>query len=607
MDNLESSKLKLLEQIQSERQRLSELIEKEDEELKFLSTIWESSELDPIRLVAQTDSTDMITAIVLADEYRKENMQYIQKLVSKNRALYEMADSRKIRSVLALFDDLKEHELYDCLKTNTAPSAKKISSSAGFIIGIKTYFKVIGVKNIDIYSFMQSLDTLPAYIDALLCINLAKDIFNEKRKLLEKIDREAKKTAKKLGIPHDDIKKKFDVSNAKKIIYNARSYYDRLKQNSNSTKRAYRRELVVYEALEENINKNLSNGEIKNIKDLLFRISNPDVKLELLKIIYLHNQQIYATLIEEYQRLSSDPSSRYQSLLDKYGISPENYQLSSLMTNSLDDLDNMLQELRKLDITDPSLIIKIIQSSNLATVKEISAYVSKRFITTDLIKNNINIFNQNSREYKNVAATLAFFSEEGINPHYLRSNQELFLVATERIKQNIKILKDYNLISFMKTGMDCRFLTNSKLENGIDTLLELGYESSLEEDLSLLSYQENFLRLRILKELNIPLTSVEELKEVLSTEKFLIPDDQISTYLYNAVLYQVPKMPQEQQTVVPSTILRPYLRTERTYEIDGIYISKNKVVRNLNNQDIPISMEKFIYGVVSGSILSDEE
>lgn len=611
MDNLELSKLKLLEQIKSEKQRLSQLIEKEDEELKFLSTIWESPELDFIKLVAQTDPTDMITAIVLADEHRRENIQYIQEIISKNRTLYETTDSRKIRSLLSTLADLKEYDLYDVLKTNTSPPTKNISHATTFALGMKLIFRLTGIKNIDIHSFMQAIDTLPAYIDALLCISTAKDIMQTKSREAEKIEKESQRIIEKLGLSNGDIKRKFDLNDTKRIIYNARSYYDKLKQNSNSEKRAYRRELAVYETLNENVNKILSTGEIKNIKDLLFRISNPKVRFELLKMIYFHNQEIYESLIEEYQSLSFEPSSKYQSLLDRYGILPNTYQVASVMNNSLTDVEEMLRHIVSLGITIPNEILSIIQRSTLTVIKFLTIQVSRGFIDPELLKNNMNVFFENSSEHTNLIENLAYFKENGLNPQYLKSNQELFLLPNENLKRNFNVLTDYNLLSSMKSGINCSFLSSQSLESGIDTILELGYEEFLVQNLSLLNYQSRFKRLIVLKELNIPVTSIEELESVLTTDKFLITDEDIDAYIYNAAPYCCPtvelSIQSEQGKDISTEFFDSFSSTERTYNIGDIIISKNRVHRNLITVANPTNRNSLMYAIIHNAILSDEE
>lgn len=605
MDNFNSEKQVLIDAIAEEKKHLQATLEKENEELSFLSKIWEVPELEQIKLVANTDSVDMLTAILLADDHRTTSLSEIKELLEKNRDLYETIDSKQTRALIYSFADLDENDLYDYFKESITPGNKKITIAKAASVAFKLILKMSGVRNIDLYPFMESIDKFPGYLDALLCIKTAQDVTKTKRSLRTEIDKAARRTMKQIGLPEEDARKNFNTNTARKIILTARNYYDRIKQTSLSEKRALRRELAAYETLEESLDKLFNHDEIKNINDLLFRVSSPTVRLELMKLIYLHNKGIYDCLKEEYQKVSSDPSSAYQSLLDKYGISPDLYQTSDVMINPLEELAIMLQSLKELDITDANSVLEIIENSNLSTIRNIATQVSKGFISTELLKNNLTLFTPDSVEYKNFVGNLEFFIEEGINPHYLRVNQELFLSTPTTIKTNIRILEEYNLLSSMKTGSNCHFLAGEELAIGIDTLLELGYEASLVEDLSLLNYQHNFPRLQVLKALNIPVSSLEELKTVLSADRFLVPDDTIDTYLYNAASFQTTRVTETK--IVPSTMFALFDKTERTYDINGIIVSKNKVKRNINVPDEEVSSSKLIEAIVSNSILSDEE
>lgn len=605
MDSFNNKKQALIAAIEEEKLRLEKELTQEDETLVFLRNIWDTSETDQIKLAANTDIIDMLTAIILSDEKRTESISEIRELLEQNRHLYEHIDSKETRALIFTFADLDAHGLYDEFKQAVTPGNKRLSAAKGASIGLKVILRLAGIRKINLYPFMQSIDKYSNYLDGLLCIKIAQDYQKTKSRTKHVIDTSTRRLMDQLGLPEEDVKKDFDLNTTRKIIFQARNYYDRIKQATLNEKRAYRRELVAYETLEEGLDKLLKQGEIKNVTDLLFRISSPTVRIELLKLIYLHNKEIYDELSSEYQKLSSEPSSTYQSLLDKYGISPDLYNITEIMTNSPDELSLMLQSLKELDITDTNIVLELIKHSNPSTIETISTQVSKGIIGSELLKNNISLFLPDSKEYQNFTTNLEFFAEEGFNPHYLRANQELFLLSSDKIKTNIKVLEEYNLLASMKTGIDCRFLVNEELSLGIDTLLELGYEEALVEDLSLLSYQHNFKRLQVLRALNIPVTSVEELKTVLASEKFLVPDDDINTYLYNAVLHQKLCLIEEQ--VIPSTVLAPYEKTTRTYDINGILISKNKVKKSISAIYEETSTTKLLSALVSNSVLSDEE
>ena len=130
------------------------------------------------------------------------------------------------------------------------------------------------------------------------------------------------------------------------------------------------------------------------------------------------------------------------------------------------------------------------------------------------------------------------------------------------------------------------------------------------EKLELLNYKDNFNRLRLLKALNIPVSSTEELEQILTTDKFFVPDHAIDDYVYNAVLYKLPKPISEQPSkrTLDLSRLSQYQTSERAYTIGGVIISKNKVESNIAaSKQFRKPSDRLLYGILAGSTLTDQE
>ena len=253
MDNFNNRKETLTKAIEAERKRLEQELEKENEELSFLTKIWDTTETDYLKIVASTDIADMLCAIILSDEKRKGTLSEIKTLLEENRRLHENIDCRETRNLIFAFVDLETHHLYDLLKEVAAPGYKKSFVDKSGLIGIKLVLKLSGIRKINLYPFMQARDLYPNYLDALLCIKTIKNHLKVKNNMRDPIDKSTRRLLDQMGLKEEDAKKDFDMSTTKRIIFQARSYYDQLKQKSISEKRAYRRELVAYETLEENL------------------------------------------------------------------------------------------------------------------------------------------------------------------------------------------------------------------------------------------------------------------------------------------------------------------------------------------------------------------
>lgn len=372
------------------------------------------------------------------------------------------------------------------------------------------------------------------------------------------------------------------------------------------------RNKAAYETLETELYKAIQNGEITNIKNLLKRVPSEAIRLEVLKLVYKHNQEIYNELANEYQILSANDASHYQMLLAKYGISPDCYEVGTVMENSIDDLERMLEIISKLQITAPSQLLSIIQNSNLETIENIHGLAERGIITANLLIDHQNLFNPSSEEYENFMRNLNLISKKKLNPHYFTASEEVLMLPAQVFTTNLSVLEDYSLLPNIKTGMNLSFLNGEDIATGIDTLLELGYEKNLEECLELLNYKNKFDRLKVLKELNIPVTDTQALIEVLTTDKFYIPDSEIPNYIYNAAAYHMPKniveVEEPKKKVADVTRLSAFSNTERTYSFNGVLISKNKVHRNLSHVLATGNpTERIIYGVLKDATLSEQE
>lgn len=597
MNNLEIKKQELLQLIEQEKTHLAFLLNVTNDELEFLNNVWASNEVDLIKLASKVSSTDMIIAIALADPKRKKSFSYIYRTISNNRKFLEETDELKLREVLDAFLDLDNYDVYDEVKEAVKPNRKPNIHLSAVRLGFSLVLKLSRVKNIDVYSFMEGLENIPSYIDAMLCTKAIAEIYHSKSKVSEDIDGQISNMKELLGLSESLVKKEFNLPAIRKVIYDARSYYDKEKQNDLSRKRALKRELNAYLVLEENLSNLKATDEIKDIKPLLFRITSEKIRLNLLKIIYLHNQEIYKDLEEQYQALLANPQNIYQALLDNYGLSIAESDLQNIMAKPIEDVKEEIKLLKELALP-PEDCITILKNSNLAMVRDILGQIGKGILDQATIAKNLDIFNPQSTTYKNFKLNMDFFLEKGLNPRAIQASQELFFQNPSQLKENINILREYCLLKELKTGTNCQFLSSKNLSEAIDCLLELGCEDNLVEDLSLLNYKENFMRLALLKKLNVPLSSTEEIKDILQAKSFLMDDNKIELYIYNAIFHtkDIPEI------VLSLEELEKYSKTSRVYKIGDALISKNKVKRNYNQ-----SNNNIITCITSESILSDEE
>ena len=605
----------LLKLIAQEKVKLSSPVQYKEEELALLSSFLETEETDLIKVVHNTDSDIVVRAVLLANNGSSFTLDEINRLTEKNKQINDLDPEYTLKIIREInkIKSLKMLERIKALVRKEEYSEEEISTPEYSIMkNIQDILLSANCSEYDLESLLSLSTSKSDYFRiALPIVQLTKKMYQPITRLRIRQDDDG--TVKVTQQQIDTRTKYININGsgmvAERAMQNSllrvKAYYEKLKSEKRAIERNKEKELQALENLEKQLPLILKeNQEITTIKDLLNRITSKEIRLNALRIVYLHNKSIYEELFKEYKKLSSNKKSKYKRLLNDYDINVKEETISYIMLNSLEDVKTILSTLTKLGITNPNTLLNTLTRTNLNTINNILTQINKGIISKELVINNPSLLCFTSIEYKNFTENLNYLQEKNLNPHYFRSNQSLLLENSKTIKASFEILENYDLLLSLKTGIDCSFLINEDLELGIDLLLELGYESFLEESLSLLNYQNNFKRLLVLKSLNIPVTSLEELENVLKTDKFLIPDSKIDDYIYNATPYN-PKEIESENDITQIDILEDFSNTKRTYLIGGILISKNKFKRNFTTNNTNI--DSIFYSIIKDSYLSDEE
>lgn len=331
-----------------------------------------------------------------------------------------------------------------------------------------------------------------------------------------------------------------------------------------------------------------TNTEITNFQEMIEKLPEY-LRLDALKLIYMHNEKIYSDIDIKHKELSNNKKIKYQSLLNSYNI---NYLSSPLLRISYEALNKSLQLLKKFNL-DNNTIIYILENSSLSIIEEINLYLERNIINKKLIKNNYLILLP-SIEHSNLTNNIKVLEKENINPNSFIASAKILLIDNTLFSTNIEVLKKYNLLNSMKSTSNYNFLKEKDLISIIDKLLELGMEKFLEENLGLLN-NKKLDRLYILKALNIKINTSDELKSYLSLKNFYVDDENIFKYIHNGII----PISDDEGTVD----LDKFSSTSRTININGVIFSKNKVKRNLNTN----SLEDTKKALFKDIILTDEE
>lgn len=426
-----------------------------------------------------------------------------------------------------------------------------------------------------VHGAIQLKELVELYTDDL---SLYQDIAN-----LKMSEKNSSKTIK------ENIKADYDISMYEADMLQLRDYCIHTINMEESRHRELRKQINNYRVVQAWMDKtekqNIENSKPISIDSSVLKISSEDIKVDILKSIYLKNYQTAQELKQTYEILSNNSVNHYKRLLKKYNISISEDEI--VFDMNVKDLEKSLEVLKKTNITDSKILLKITQFSNLETITQLCSYINRGILNTTFILEHVDLFS-NHHKLNSLTENIEFLQEEKITTTYIQKMKNVLLEAPELLKENITVLKEYNLLKFYKKTKSYEFLCSSVLADNIDIMLELGYETNLEENLSLLNYsKDDYKKLEILKRLNTPLNNTEEIEKVLNNPHFIIYDDNLDNYISDFSNYPI----LDREELSKSKFIEKLEKnkdedsTSRVYSFQGLMISKNKVRREIEKID----------------------
>ncbi len=376
--------------------------------------------------------------------------------------------------------------------------------------------------------------------------------------------------------------------------------HNKLKKAKSDDKKA-KKSILAYTTIINWLTKNSDSKEIYDIPKELSRIDE-DLQLEILKEIYKLNKAYYDSLEKKYNNALKNNKQSISLIFKKFGI---NINEDDIHTDkNEDDIVQALSILQKLKIEDSNIIINIVDNISIDKLESIYSLFQSGAISSEFIINNINTILEKHATFIN---NINLIRSKNFSNSSIKSIEEVLLEDTNKLEKNLNTLEEYNLLNQKQLAICADILCVDNLDTRIDMVLELGYESLLPDNLRLLEADNlAFKRLIALRRLNIEITDPNQLYSILTTNKFVVKDNDLDNYIYTATIHEEELNDLAKNDFI--TMLEDFKNTNRTYIFDGIIISKNKVTRNINsiNSDI-LSNTDQIYSIISNSCLDDTE
>ena len=604
--------VELLKLIRLKEQECETLINTSSKELDFLTKFYKENSFGGIDGMLTMDLTDFITAYMMSyvtNEDRDEAFTYLNKSIEAIRGIIEnttdeeMDDLINICNAISRYGALKQvRDLFadpnrrrSKMKLTTMLSNKVISSDdLEFLFELSENDGCNVAELFNLYCQVEEpFDNAMCMVHDMKALRDDYDNFNQALEIYGPNSKERKFLVQ-------SFKDDFDLTEISKEFRYMRGYYEYVSKEFSCKKKTANKELGLYRTLEQKIVQAIQREEITDARKLISKIPDEEVRLKVLQLVYEHNKEYYEQLLAEYNELSQNSTIHYQRLLKENDIEID---AQTIMQNSVQNVKDMIAKLKSVGITNTKVIGEILQITDIETFNQVISLFVNNTLTSKITDITPMLFDKDSDEYKNLLVNTKMLKEQGINPRNFEETQIIFISDPSIVQRNIEFLKAYSFDKSIIKGIDYKFLLNENLLEVLDLFIELGLESFLEEDLSILNYYKNINRIRVMKELNIPITSLDELKEILTTDQFLLSDEDIMKYVEQIDPSSI-KMDD-----IPDEIPRlKQFESTRTYNINGVILYKNIVQRNYcESKDDEEIENKLMYSILHTSIMTQTE
>lgn len=503
---------------------------------------------DSALIMCDLDDKNKETAFRYIEESNKvQSLLLLRSISEKEVGLYELTDG-----------DYEDNDLKRLLKELRELDQKK---GKGIIREFVQFIDQCG----DYLSKIFSL------IDACKTMQLEHD--NVSQTLSQVVYLREKERRK---IARDFVRKSFDeqaIVGEQNII---RTFVNEEEKKLSDSKKEEKRLQRIYKKIEECLTEAETKDEVTNIREIVKNIQSDELKRKILEWIYLKNRRVYDSLEEELERLSSNSVNHYLALLNRYNINIHPKDIPTITHHSLEVTEEIIT-LLPMGLFTSTDVLRILQTTTLEIARKIKEYLEKGYLTRTAIFENRDLYEEKKDKLKALETAYSTLNQVGLNPKLFSESPEILWENVDRVCKNIELLNTYHLLSSVKNAEDLTFFQEQDLVEKVDLLIELGYYSYLEEDITLLLVPKKRLkRLELLKSMNIPIEDMEELYEVLESSRFIVKEEDLENYLLDVMPYK-----EEFSSTITLDVLEKKSQDKVVVDLNGVTLSLPKIEREV--------------------------
>lgn len=345
--------------------------------------------------------------------------------------------------------------------------------------------------------------------------------------------------------------------------------------------------------------------EFYSLSPSITKLENKNLQKQiLLKIqeVNLANEKKWNRKLKHYQK---NDFEQLCALLNKYHCHPETLsdsekqQITSLC--SLEKIKQIILALENSTFDWKPFYFQILTTTSVIRVSKIDYYLKRKILTTKILGEHIEYFDIHSDSFDQFERNFNLLESKGISGKDVsKKTFSIFLNDSSQLERRLDLHEFYQT-SFQKNDTNhYDYLLDDQSFDLYDEFIELGFLNYMRKNPYLLvkSNQSVGGRIRLMREIGYKIE--EEIPSYCFTEDIFSGSD-ISQYFEDDYGFVTDDILENNQrlTISPSTlsmsIVRDmdskYLVCDSIYAIEGIPISRNRFLRNLEvlNRDINLS------------------
>ena len=478
-------------------------------------------------------------------------------------------------------------------------------------------------------SITKSLDNI--FDEALEAIQL-EDYNVDKRTFDKIISKERKKVKAQI------LKKFFEKSFGKQVKAshdNLVRYYTSLRKQvkeevSSVNKKMRKLENFVYKL------SYVDKQSIIKIEDYDECLFDPAIKELFIEFCLEHNLKAYRLVEEKNKEYKNNNLNKLEVLFTKYGFNFNNLfieeQEAVIKISETRNIEDVLAFIKYSDLVFlveyHKEFTRLIIDADIKVIKAIDCALKSKIIDKNFIINNIDILYDEDK-YKNLSKNINLLTIRGIDlMSVTKKNPRVLVIDNVILTAIFEALDEYNFTLGVDNNYD--MLINGDLLDIIDNFIELGLYPLLKENQKYLNKGSNDIIKRIMISNLIGVNYINSnnklIGQVASGNKFYVSPERYDNYIVDeGECYLNPscveKLESDKRLAISDEVKNSdainkldelYQKSKLVYEINGVIISRNRVLRNLevlkDIDDIDITdvlYQAIIYKMVPN--ISDEK